>query len=661
MQVTSQTYKDIIAGGEYSFEARLSVVVSESPISVKTYGMDELFSLSTDSKAFPNEPEIGGVYSATCEFSLLYDGTTIPRMARVIPQYRVTDGVNTSEWLNKGAFFIDSRSVTTGNGISVLNAFCYDRMSLANKPYTNSSLLWPAEDTDIVQEIAAALGVGVDGRHGSYINQGYLLDEPGEDATYRDYLSYIGVMYCGCWVISDAGLLLFIPMTGLYEESETLTVTTGDVESLETSPSRPTISKIVLQTSDEGGTDVVAEDPYIVGGATLEAYCPFATQTMAERILVMAERWGYIPYTASNVWADPSIELGDKINITDRMTGWVYSRSINFGQGMPMELSAPGQQDVDHEFLYESPEESRTDAAIGTLTAGLNNLGVRNLIINTKNPVATSQSEWPRLYKQKDNTRSSDWEASVATHGIRMTKGASAQTNAAFQMGGTSPGSSTASMNGLVAGETYTISYKFNYLVLPASTNKAFARWRLIYYTSNTAGATAQTVLLKKIEVTRDEAKSKSVSFTFTVPENAVVCALYFNFCDITDTNIPNSSFRSTDYYEFADMMLVQGNVAATWTPAPEDGVSETSETEPTNGTTKTYELDTNGTYLLTVARANSTVATYDGVYLVAVNTNSHVFNVAKGTNAPSPTISGHTLTVTTTVANQRITITRLS
>ena len=78
------------------------------------------------------------------------------------------------------------------------------------------------------------------------------------------------------------------------------------------------------------------------------------------------------------------------------------------------------------------------------------------------------------------------------------------------------------------------------------------------------------------------------------------------------------------------------------------------------SGTAKTYTLTT-GIYLLTVTRINNTSTTYDGVWLVQRHTNSHITQIVKGTNAPSPTISGTTLSLTTTSANQRVTITRLS
>jgi len=658
MQVRGQTYKDIIAGGEYSFEVRLSVVTSESPLTVRIFGMDELFSMSSDVKAFVEEPEIGGVYSATMEFSLLGDGAEIPRMARCTPQFRVTDGTDYSNWLNKGTFYIDSRTVSESpGGITVFNAFCYDVMSLANKLYNNSTLIWPAKDTDILQEICGLLGVIRDVRYGDYIDQGYMLGEPEGEATIRDYLSYIGVMYGGCWIMSDAGLLQFIPMDPAGMSPDPVTITEEMVTTVESSPGLARFTGVKVYTS---------EDKYIFSGTDetncLEAYCPFATQEIVDRLYSIADQIYYKSFTASGVWADPAVEIGDQIDtqMTAMFSGRVYSRKITFNQGMTMELSAPGSKDVDHEFYYTPPETDRTETAIGGLTSAVENLGVRNLIINTKNPDASQQANWPRLYEQLDNTRNSGWTASAAEHGIRMTKGSSTQTTLALQMGGTSPGSSTASMNGLTAGQTYTMAYGFKYLVLPEDTDTTYARWRLIYYTENISGASARSQLLNRVTVRRDTETFQNVKFTFTVPEDAVVCALYFNFCDSTDTNIPNATFRSTDYFEFSNMILTEGYVAPNWIPAPEDGVADTSETVATSGTAETFDLPTSGVYLLTVNRMNSTSTTYDGAWLVSVGTSSHVFQLANGSNGPTPSVSGHTLSVTTSSANQRITITKL-
>ena len=105
-------------------------------------------------------------------------------------------------------------------------------------------------------------------------------------------------------------------------------------------------------------------------------------------------------------------------------------------------------------------------------------------------------------------------------------------------------------------------------------------------------------------------------------------------------------------------------NVTGTY---PNTGLSvatlndDQTELVSTASTAKTYTLGGNGTYLLTVIRANNSATTYDGVWIISKHTTSHLTQIIKGTSAPSPTVSGATLSLTTTSANQRITITKLS
>lgn len=829
MQTTSSTYNSIISG-DHSFEVMLNISDPYDPEDTGTdYGMDKLFSLSTDSKIFANEREIGGVYSATCEFSLMYDpqSDSIPRMAKCTPYFRVTDGTNTSEWIKKGEFYLDTRKVTAnGIGYNVFEGSCYDAMILANRQYDSSSIEWPATDIEVIADICDAIRVTQDPRNASIITEEHLLQIPTGEVAYRDYLSYIAVMYSGNWIISDDGQLRFVPIDTDLDNRDTLYLTASEVTSVEDAEPHDPYTSVEISTSEE---NTIVSGPALDN--PLSVFCPFATQAIADAIYEdCASAWVYRPFEAMGVWANPAVEVGDLID-SDSLTiagSVIYSRVITFNQGMTMELSAPNNQDVDHEFYYESPEERRYHNTVNnmyneissnsegiTLLSKVVQDGMRNLITNTQTPNVTSQEDWPRLIGQADNTRTSDWTVTEAAHGIRCRKGSSQQTNVAFVMGGTSPGSSTASMNGLEAGEAYTYSGRFAYHVLSSSSPDAFARWRLLTWSSNTSGATVRMTEIFRQSVMKASTQAMDMQFSFVIPSDAVVCALYFNFCEADGTNIPASQFRSTDYYEFAEMTLVKGWVGSDWVPsedeiggdgeslvsriniAPgtisidadkinlngavtannnvqiltdgtikavnadisgkftmtggsinvttgsgttsvislnttqlhsvlgaglikftEDSVSPAPETvldafgltsKTTNGandydqvaltstaltftnengtafsysatgfnlvelkgnlselvsassTAKIYEIADNGTYLLTVSRSNSTSNTYSGAWLVSINGNSNILPLATGSNAPSPTVGGNKVYLTTTSTNQRITITKLS
>lgn len=351
MQTTSALYKQIIADENHSFEVKLDIAGTE-------YGMDSIFSARSTAKTFETEPTIGGVYSATLDFSLLTDGANIPRMAKVIPYFRATDGARTSEWIKKGEFYIDVRSVTSnGDGLSVFRAQCFDGMLKANAPYANSSLSWPATDTAVVAEICTALGFTQDARNAGIMTAGYSIPSAPVDLTYRDVLSYIAAMYGANWIMTDAGELRLLP---LGEGTDTLTVG-NNVQNLNVSPKRNGYTKVILETSEGVAIESGASDEVVI-----TAFCPYATQAIADAVLTALSSFEYQPFGAVGVWADPAVEIGDNVSAVTT-TGTVFSREIEFGTGMVMNLSAPNDNYTDHEYSYESPIERRYKRSIGGL------------------------------------------------------------------------------------------------------------------------------------------------------------------------------------------------------------------------------------------------------------------------------------------------------
>ena len=690
MQTTSQTYKDILASGKCSFSPAILISDPNGSNPLPSFQGDKIFSLKTDNKIYSDEPTIGGVYCGTCEFSLLDDGSTIPRMARCVPQYCITDGVNTSEYHIKGQYYIDTRKVRTSpGGITIFEAFCYDAMVLANKPYTTSTPhSWPYRDTRVITEICNGMGVTEDYAYNSqYITMGRMLGAPQEGETFRDYLSYIGVMYGGNWIIADNGRLRFIPLGGA--SYDVLQVFPSDVSEFEYGPVFNGYSKVRIKISDDEYVESGLNDSKV-----LEAYCPFANQTIADYAFGNV---GYAkqPYTMGGVWSDPAVELNDIVRLsTDKsdpdntavITAPIVSRVIDFSQGMPMELSIPNGQDVDHEFYFDSPTERQTETSLGDLTAQVGSIGGSNLIIYTKDP---DTSYIPQLAEQLSQTYYQNYTPSVATHGMRFTKGSSTSAAVLFQMGYAGGGNLLSSMNGLVAGQSYTLAVDWSYKLFAASSDDTYMRWRLLSYDDNTALATLTPVEFMRETITRNTDMTKSVSGTFTVPDDAVVCCLYMDFVTsdgTTDTVIANSAVRSTEYYEFANLRLVNGLVAPNWTPAYEDtvgvgrdGIVYPSFTYPaaglstvdlvdnvreavsTSGSDKQYTLVA-GTYLLTTQRYNSTSTTQDGVWLISSHaSNPHMTALLSPTGGTTASLSGLTLTVHTGSINVRITLTKLS
>lgn len=89
-------------------------------------------------------------------------------------------------------------------------------------------------------------------------------------------------------------------------------------------------------------------------GRVLEADNPWATQAMADNMLEYVSGYKYQPYEAAGSLLDPAAELGDAVTV-----GGVYSVlasiATTFDALCASDISAPGDEEVDHEYPYELP------------------------------------------------------------------------------------------------------------------------------------------------------------------------------------------------------------------------------------------------------------------------------------------------------------------
>lgn len=93
-------------------------------------------------------------------------------------------------------------------------------------------------------------------------------------------------------------------------------------------------------------------------GLTLEVYCPWGSQAMANNILTAVRGYQYQPYTATGAIVDPAAEMGDAVNVNS-VYGGLYQQDITFGHSFYSDFAAPEDEQLDHEFTYESPTERR--------------------------------------------------------------------------------------------------------------------------------------------------------------------------------------------------------------------------------------------------------------------------------------------------------------
>lgn len=242
MQKTSALYQELL-GADHRIETRLAIgetgvlitkrgeAITFGGVSILTGssgadgGYDEtmLMSMETDSRVFSEDtPSVGDCISSQIDIEMLKPFGEIPTRARMVPYVRLTDGYRFSEWIQKGVFYIDTRTKKEdGSTVEKIVIRGYDDMLKAEQDYPASTLAWPARDIDVVREIAAFIGVAIDPRTIPIINRGYTIQYPAGYSC-RDVLGYIAAMYAGCFVMSDIGELRLVTIYGIPKETRYL-------------------------------------------------------------------------------------------------------------------------------------------------------------------------------------------------------------------------------------------------------------------------------------------------------------------------------------------------------------------------------------------------------------------------------------------------------
>ena len=137
------------------------------------------------------------------------------------------------------------------------------------------------------------------------------------------------------------------------------------VQTVDTSPQFDSYSRVTIQVSDDieytAGTDT---------GRVMTLTCPWGTQKMAEDILAGLKNFKYQPYKASGALVDPAAELGDGITVNNTFSG-IYSQNTTFGRMFHSDISAPSDEEIDHEYPYVSRQERKVTRQLYSMAAEL--------------------------------------------------------------------------------------------------------------------------------------------------------------------------------------------------------------------------------------------------------------------------------------------------
>lgn len=124
-------------------------------------------------------------------------------------------------------------------------------------------------------------------------------------------------------------------------------------------------SKVVITVSDDveysAGTDT---------GRTLTMVCPWGSQEMADDLLERIRGFRYQPYSATDAELDPAAELGDGVTVNN-IYGGIYTQKNTFGRRFTASISAPYDEEIDHEYPYISQSERKVTRQLYQMAAEL--------------------------------------------------------------------------------------------------------------------------------------------------------------------------------------------------------------------------------------------------------------------------------------------------
>ena len=222
MYNTSALWDTLIGDPTHYFEVK-------AVIAGVTYGQDSIKSMSAETRMFAEQqPGVGGCLSGELTLTLFAPATGIPRMALIEPYVRVTNGTQTAEWIPQGKYYIDTRETTKNDdNLPVTEFHAFDAMLKAEGEFPNTTVSFPQTDINVVNMIAAELGVGVDARTTALMTEAYQIGLP-VGYSMREVLSNIAGMYAGNWYMSYDGELLLTAVNGIPPETNYLVDNAGD-------------------------------------------------------------------------------------------------------------------------------------------------------------------------------------------------------------------------------------------------------------------------------------------------------------------------------------------------------------------------------------------------------------------------------------------------
>lgn len=204
------------------------------------------------------------------------------------------------------------------------------------------------------------------------------------------------------------------------------------METFDSAPTFDGIDRVILRATYDEKTgfrspDVSDATWNAMTGRILEAETPWTTQAYADNLLSRVKAYAYRPYEATGVNVDPAIQLGDRITLNG-ITSRVCKEIITLDMRCAADISAPYDEEINHEYPYRSPAERVPENAVseeqlaiagatiingsniksGTITLGGNNNGRGQMVLLDENDVEFGRWDNDRLLI-KDDTASENY------------------------------------------------------------------------------------------------------------------------------------------------------------------------------------------------------------------------------------------------------------
>ena len=301
MITVSQKFKDYAANPDRLVEFKCLIDGVE-------YDKTKIIDIDIEDAIISGEDfELGSVVSSKLGLTIR-TSDAIANNAEMKPYVRFIVGGDTTEWIQQGTMYVDSRF----KNANVYKFSSYDKLITSQKPY-ETDLLFPNTQAQVLIELAYNLGIEVDEATTTMINPAYMVPTKPDSKqyTYRDIIKFIAISHGCCARMSNTGKLQFVSFVS---RTSVKSITQSESWSAKELNPFKEIKKIAFNLDSDLEPIILGEGDESV---TLKVYNPWVTEEMANTIFTAIYDISYMPLSFG--WrCEPWIQTGDFVTVQTR-------------------------------------------------------------------------------------------------------------------------------------------------------------------------------------------------------------------------------------------------------------------------------------------------------------------------------------------------------